>query len=63
MLTQFIANPQGEAIYAGTLDCFTLRIRNDVRDNLNYTQTGADFACDRKVTYLCMFAWSMSYFK
>jgi hypothetical protein len=31
-----IANPQGEAIHASTLDCFTLRIRNDVRDNLNY---------------------------
>jgi hypothetical protein len=24
-----IANPQGEAIYARTLDCFTLRVRND----------------------------------
>jgi hypothetical protein len=27
--------PQGEAIHASTLDCFTLRVRNDVRDNLN----------------------------
>jgi hypothetical protein len=24
-----IANPQGEAIHARTLDCFTLRVRND----------------------------------
>jgi hypothetical protein len=38
MLTQFFANPQGEAIYAGTLDCFTLRVRNDGRDNLNGTR-------------------------
>jgi hypothetical protein len=33
-----IANPQGEAIHARTLDCFTLRVRNDVRDNLNCTR-------------------------
>jgi hypothetical protein len=32
-----IAHPQGEAIHASTLDCFTLRVRNDVRDNLNCT--------------------------
>jgi hypothetical protein len=24
-----IANPQGEAIHTGTLDCFTLRVRDD----------------------------------
>jgi hypothetical protein len=28
-LLHVIANPQGEAIYARTLDCFTLRVRND----------------------------------
>jgi hypothetical protein len=27
--------PQGEAIHLGTLDCFTLRVRNDGHDNLN----------------------------
>jgi hypothetical protein len=27
--------PQGEAIHSGTLDCFTLRVRNDGRDSLN----------------------------
>jgi hypothetical protein len=26
---------RSEAIYTGALDCFTLRVRNDVRDNLN----------------------------
>jgi hypothetical protein len=30
-----IANPQGEAIQCTRMDCFTLRVRNDVRDNLN----------------------------
>jgi hypothetical protein len=30
-----ITNPQGEAIHASTPDCFTLRVRNDGRDNLN----------------------------
>jgi hypothetical protein len=24
-----LANPQGEAIHAGTLDCYTLRVRKD----------------------------------
>jgi hypothetical protein len=32
-----IANPQGEAIHASTLDCFTLR--DDVRDKLNCTSS------------------------
>jgi hypothetical protein len=32
-----IANPQGEAIHTGMLDCFTLRVRNDVCDSLNCT--------------------------
>jgi hypothetical protein len=32
-----IANPQGEAIQCTRMDCFTLRVRNDVRDNLNCT--------------------------
>jgi hypothetical protein len=35
-----IANPQGEAIHTGTLDCFTLRVRNDVRDSLNCIRAG-----------------------
>jgi hypothetical protein len=26
---------RNKAIHTGTLDCFTLRVRNDVRDNLN----------------------------
>jgi hypothetical protein len=30
-----IVIPQGEAIHARTLDCFTLRVRNEGRDNLN----------------------------
>jgi hypothetical protein len=38
-----IANPQGEAIHTGTLDCFTLRVRNDGRDNLNCTRTATIF--------------------
>jgi hypothetical protein len=29
MVAHVIANPQGEAIHASTLDCFTLRVRND----------------------------------
>jgi hypothetical protein len=32
-----IANPQGEAIQCTRMDCFTLRLRNDGRDNLNCT--------------------------
>jgi hypothetical protein len=28
-----IANPQGEAIHTGTLDCCTLRVRNDGDDD------------------------------
>jgi agmatine/peptidylarginine deiminase len=39
-----IANPQGEAIHARTLDCFTLRVRNDGRDNL---------ICTRFFLYFC----------
>jgi hypothetical protein len=31
-------HPQGEAIHTGTPDCFTLRVRNDGRDNLNGAQ-------------------------
>jgi hypothetical protein len=30
-----IANPQSEAIQCTRIDCFTLRIRNDGRDDLN----------------------------
>jgi hypothetical protein len=37
-----IANPQGEAIHTGTLDCFTLRVRNDGRDSLNFTQVARE---------------------
>jgi hypothetical protein len=33
-----IANPQGEAIQCTRMDCFTLRVRNDVRDKLNCTR-------------------------
>jgi hypothetical protein len=29
IVAHVIANPQGEAIHASTLDCFTLRVRND----------------------------------
>jgi hypothetical protein len=29
IVAHVIANPQGKAIPAGTLDCFTLRVRND----------------------------------
>jgi hypothetical protein len=40
-----IANPQGVAIHARTLDCFTLRVRNDVRDNLNCTLRTGETIC------------------
>jgi hypothetical protein len=33
-----MANPQGEAIQCPRMDCFTLRVRHDVRDNLNCTR-------------------------
>jgi hypothetical protein len=40
-----IANPQGEAIHARTLDCFTLRVRNDGRDHLNCIHAMSVSAC------------------
>jgi hypothetical protein len=38
-----IANPQGEAIQCTRRDFFTLRGRNDVRDNLNCTRQAGKF--------------------
>jgi hypothetical protein len=49
-----IANPQGEAIHAGTLDCFTLRVRNDVRDNLNCTPVNGEFC---RTSFPCLFRY------
>jgi predicted alpha-1,2-mannosidase len=42
---------RSEAIHARTLDCFTLRVRNDVHDNLNCTRSTVAFS---KKSYFCI---------